>query len=82
MAVALRLGRRGRAVLTVGAVAAFAAAAGYVVARQAWKGGIRSDFTWPSAFDLSHVLAWVAVLLLATDVVLELLLRRRSSLRP
>ena len=42
------------------------------------SGGLRSDFTWPSAFDVSHVLAWVAVVLLATDVVLELLLRRRT----
>jgi arabinofuranan 3-O-arabinosyltransferase len=79
VAMALRLGRRGRAVLTVGALATFVAAALYVIARQSWKGGIRSDFTWPSAFDVSHVLAWVAVLLLATDVVLELLLRRRRT---
>ncbi len=77
VAAALRLGRRGRAVLTLGALAAFVPAAGYVVLRQGWKGGFRPDFTWPSAFDAAHVLAWVAVLLLATDVVVELIQRRR-----
>jgi arabinofuranan 3-O-arabinosyltransferase len=78
VALALRMGRRGRAVLTVGAVAAFLPGAAFVLARQAWRGGVRADFTWPTAFDLAHYLAWVAVLLLAADVVLELVLRRRT----
>ena len=78
VALALRLGRRGRAVLTVGAVAAFFPAAAFVVARQAWHGGVRADFTWPTAFDLAHFLAWVALLLLAVDVVVEVVLRRRT----
>ncbi len=78
VALALRMGRRGRAVLTLGAVAAFVAAAVYVVARQEWK-SVAAGFTWPSAFDPAHFLAWVAVILLATDVVVELVLRRRRT---
>ena len=79
VALALRLGRRGRALLTLGAVAAILPAVGFVVARQAWHGGVRADFTWPTAFDLSHFLAWVALLLLATDVAAELVLRRDAA---
>jgi arabinofuranan 3-O-arabinosyltransferase len=84
VALALRMGRRGRTVLTLGAVAAFLLAAAYVLAKQAWKGGVGSDFTWPSAFHASHNLAWVAILLLATDVVVELVLRsgRRTAAPP
>jgi hypothetical protein len=79
VALALRLGRRGRALLTLGVVAAILPAVGFVVARQAWHGGVRADFTWPTAFDLSHFLAWVALLLLATDVAAELVLRRDAA---
>ena len=49
-----------------------------MVVRQGWKGGLRPDFTWPTAFDAAHYLAWVAILLLAADVVLELVQRRRA----
>jgi len=78
VAVALRLGRRGRAVLTLGALAAFVPAAAFMVLRQLWRGGLRADFTWPTAFDLAHYLAWVALLLLAADVVIEVVNRRRA----
>ena len=57
----------------------FFLATAFVVAREAWHGGVRHDFTWPTAFDAAHFLAWVAVLLLATDVVVELVLRRRRT---
>ena len=62
--------------LTIGALAAFLPAAAFMVVRQLW-GGLRADFTWPTAFDLAHYLAWVAILLLAVDVVIEVVNRRR-----
>jgi len=55
---------------------AVAVAAGYVLARQAWKGGLEPNFEWPSYFGVSHVLAWVAILLLSADVVVELARRQ------
>jgi hypothetical protein len=64
-------------VLTLGALAAFLPAPVFMVLRQLWGGGVRADFTWPTAFDLAHYLAWVALLLLAADVVIELVNRRR-----
>ncbi|MDQ3147541.1 MAG: discoidin domain-containing protein, partial [Actinomycetota bacterium] len=77
VAGSLRWGRRrGRSVLSVGSVVAFAVAAGYVLARQAWKGGLEPNFEWPSYFGVSHVLAWVAILLLSADVVVELARRQ------
>nr|MBA2625990.1 hypothetical protein [Acidimicrobiia bacterium] len=48
------------------------------LARQLWKGGPPPDFTWTSYLHPAHVLAWVALLLLAADVAIELARRRRS----
>ena len=79
---ALRLRRHGRAVLTVGATGAFALAAAYVLARQVWRGGPPPDFEWPTFFQPAHVLAWVAVSLLAADVVVEIARRRPADEPP
>jgi hypothetical protein len=77
VALALALGRRGRTVLSLGAIVALVSAVGLVLARQAWRGGLPPDFEWPAYFSRSHVLAWIAVLLVTADVVIGLVLARR-----
>jgi hypothetical protein len=57
------------------APAAFAVAAGYVIVQQA-RHHYPSVLEWPSFFDRVNALAWLAVLLLAADAVLEVLQRR------
>ena len=68
--------RWGRVVLTGGAVLCFAAAAALVVGRQWWGEGPSADFTWPARFHSSHLLAWLALLLLSADVVIGRAVRR------
>jgi len=65
-----------RAAVALATLATLGAAASYVVLKQA-RNGYRPEFGWPTYFELAHVLAWVAILLLATDVVVELV-RARS----
>ena len=68
--------RRGRAVLTVGAVSGLALSALYVVVQQ-YRHGYPSDFTWPENFRRVNLVAWAAVVLLGADVLVERL-RARS----
>jgi arabinofuranan 3-O-arabinosyltransferase len=76
-AVALLL-RRGRALLTVGAVAAVGLAGAYVVVRQS-QHGYAPDFGWPTFFWWAHALAWTAILLLLADVVVTWLRERAGD---
>jgi arabinofuranan 3-O-arabinosyltransferase len=72
--------RRARPVLTVGSVAALGGAALYVIANQLFD-----DFPavpeWPSLFERAHLVALTAVLLLAADVVVEVIRTRPSRTR-
>jgi hypothetical protein len=68
---------RARAVLTVGSVVGFALAAAYVVVQQA-RNGYPTISSWPSRFEDVADLAWLAVLLLGTDVVVQWVRRRAS----
>ena len=76
VALSLRRGRYSRAVITGGAVAAVGLTAAFVLARQVFHGGPPADFTWVTYFEPAHVLAWIALVFLAADVVIELVLRR------
>jgi hypothetical protein len=80
LAVAL-LVPRVRALLTVGSVAAFALAAGYVVVQQA-RHGYPTISSWPSQFEGVADLAWLAVWLLAADVLAQALRTPRSAPTP
>ncbi len=80
LAVAL-LVPRARALLTVGSVAAFALAAAYVVVQQA-RHGYPTISSWPSQFEDVADLAWLAVWLLAADVLVQALRRTRSTPTP
>jgi arabinofuranan 3-O-arabinosyltransferase len=70
--------RRGRALLTVGAVAALGIAAAYVVALQ-HRYRYPADFAWPDHFHRIHTVAWLAVILLGTDVLVERLRERERQ---
>ncbi len=61
---------RARAVLTVGSVLAFSIAAAYVVVQQS-RHGYPTISSWPSRFEDVGDLAWLAVLLLGADVVVQ-----------
>jgi arabinofuranan 3-O-arabinosyltransferase len=74
--VAVAAGRHGRTVLTAGAAAAYAAAVGLVLAEHLIGDAPRPDFTWPATFHTSHLLTWLALLLLGTDVVVGRAVRR------
>jgi hypothetical protein len=69
---------RARAVLTVGSVVAFALAAAYVIVQQA-RNGYPTISSWPSRFEDVADLAWLAVLLLGADVVVQWVRRRRGA---
>jgi arabinofuranan 3-O-arabinosyltransferase len=68
---------RARAVVTLGAVGALAAAGLYTAALQYIKGYL-SVFEWPTFFRVPHNLAWVAAGLLVADVVVALVRARAS----
>jgi hypothetical protein len=61
---------RARVVLTAGAVGALAIAAGYVVVQQA-RHGYPTISSWPSQFDAVTGVTWLALWLLAADVVVR-----------
>jgi hypothetical protein len=67
-----------RWLLTVGAPAALAAAGAYVVVQQT-RHLYPAVFEWPTFFDAVHVVALLAVLLLAADAVVELVRSRRRG---
>ncbi len=69
---------RARVLLTIGSVAAFALAAGYVVVQQA-RNGYPTIASWPSRFEDVADLAWLAVLLLGADVVVQWIRHLRSD---
>jgi len=80
VAMVLQLtGRRGRPVLTGGAVVAYGSAVGLIVGRQVWRGPLAADFEWPSYFPASHVLAWIGLSLLAVDVLVGRVVARRPA---
>jgi hypothetical protein len=70
--------RRGRAALALGAVALVGMAGAFVVVKQA-RNGYPPDFGWPTFFETAHVLAWLAIFLLLTDVVVAWARRRREQ---
>jgi hypothetical protein len=77
---AFLLGARRPRLRWIGALtapAALAVAAGYVVVQQA-RYGYAPVLEWPSFFDRVNALAWLAVLLLAADAVLEVLQRAHA----
>jgi arabinofuranan 3-O-arabinosyltransferase len=61
---------RARALLSLGCVAALVIAAAYVVVQQL-RHGYPTIASWPSQFDAVADLAWLAVWLLAADVVVQ-----------
>jgi arabinofuranan 3-O-arabinosyltransferase len=69
---------RWRWIAALAAPAALVAAAGYVVVQQA-----RNDYAqvleWPTFFARVHSLAWLAVLLVAADALVDVLVRRRRA---
>ena len=67
--VALR--PRFRFLLTFGAPAALALSGLYVAVQQ-FRYEYVSDFGWPTYFERVHYLAWLAVILLASDAIVEL----------
>jgi hypothetical protein len=67
-----------RVILTVGSVAGIALAALYTAGQQI-RYHYAAQFEWPTRFHAAHVLAWLAVLLLAGDALLEGIRRRRAD---
>jgi arabinofuranan 3-O-arabinosyltransferase len=74
--LAVLLRPRLRWLLTIGAPTALAVAGGYVFVQQ-WRHMYPSVFEWPTFFDGVHAVAWLAVVLLAADAVVELIRSRR-----
>jgi hypothetical protein len=70
-----------RWLLSVGAPAALAAAGGYVVIQQA-RHHYPPVFEWPTFFDAVHVVALLAVVLLAADAVVDFVRARPRVDRP
>lgn len=69
---------RARALLTLGGAGA-ALATGVYVAVQQHRYGFPTTFVWPSAFERVAPLAWLAVLLLGADAVVERVRVRASG---
>jgi arabinofuranan 3-O-arabinosyltransferase len=68
---------RGRGVLGLLAVIAYAGAAAYIVVSQ-WRRGYPSDFEWPQMFLRVHVLGLAAIFLLFAEGVRDVIVRRRA----
>jgi hypothetical protein len=75
------LRRRARALTTVGAAVAVAGAGLYTVALQLAR-SYPAVSEWPGFFRVSHNLAWIAVALLAADVVVGLARERAGPAPP
>ncbi len=69
VAAALRWGRT-HVVLALGAPVLLAAAAGYILLEQS-RHRYPAVFEWPTFFERVHLVGWLAVVLLAADVVVE-----------
>lgn len=69
--------RRGQAVIRVVLLGAWAAAAGFVILKQA-RNGYLVDFNWMNQFETTHAWTLLAVLLLALDPVVVVLRGRFS----
>ena len=67
-----------RWLLTVGSVAAIALA-GIYTAGQQLRYEYLAQFEWPTRFHTAHVLAWLAVTLLAGDALVDVVRRRRTE---
>jgi arabinofuranan 3-O-arabinosyltransferase len=67
-----------RALLAVGAPGALAIAGGYVFVQQ-WRLRYPAVFEWPTFFDGVHVIAWLAVVLLAADATVEFIRTRDQA---
>lgn len=67
-----------RVLLTAGSVAAIALAALYTAGQQI-RYDYAAQFEWPTRFHAAHVLAWLAVLLLAADALIDGIRRRRAD---
>ena len=68
---------RGRALLRLGAVACLLISAAYVVELQ-WHYGLPLNGSWPATFSKVATISWLAVGLLAADVVVEMVQRSRG----
>ena len=66
-----------RALLALGAPAAFALAALYVIVQQ-YRHRYASDFFWLTHFDRVQEIAWLAVILLACDALVEVVRARAA----
>ena len=73
--------RRGRVVLRLVGIGLFAAAAGFVIAKQ-WRGGYLLDFNWMNLYEVTHAWTLAAVALLVMDPVVGHLRRARGPGRP
>ena len=67
-----------RRLLTVGSVGAIALA-GIYTAGQQLRYEYLAQFEWPTRFHTAHVLAWLAVTLLAADALVEVVRHRRAE---
>jgi hypothetical protein len=67
-----------RVLLTAGSVAAIALA-GIYTAGQQLRYHYFAQFEWPTRFHVAHVLAWLAVGLLAADALVDVVRRRRAE---
>jgi arabinofuranan 3-O-arabinosyltransferase len=74
---AVLLVRRARVLLAVPAVGLMVATGLYFVIEQ-HRHAYPPEFEWPTFFSLGSVLAWLALLLLLADVVVEAVRRQRS----
>jgi uncharacterized membrane protein len=69
---------RARVLITLGAPLALGACALYVIVQQ-HRYGYPSDLDWPPQFTRINEIAWLAVILLLADVVVERVRRRASA---
>jgi arabinofuranan 3-O-arabinosyltransferase len=67
-----------RFLLTVGSVGAIALAGAYTAGQQL-RYHYLAQFEWPTRFHPAHVLAWLAVGLLAGDALVDVVRRRRAE---
>ena len=70
--------RRARVLVAAGSVAAVVLAGAYTAVQQ-YRYRYPPEFEWPTFFHRAHVLGWVAVTLLAADVLVELAGPRRRE---